>query len=231
MTLHLRRPSGTQHSGATALTPGQRVPVVHRVGALAVAAVIAVFGVLGLLDGLDFFSTDGSRVLGLSSNGLLSVISLVVGGVLIAAGVRGGRIASTVTVAVGAAFVLSGVLNVLVLETSWNLLAFRMSNVVSSLLAGALLLFLGAYGRFAGRLPDDNPYRQGHGAVDGAGDAEPDPLYLTDPANAAAARELAAAERAAALHTATGEQSDRLARIRGLRRAEERVRAWRALPR
>ena len=50
MTLHLSRPTWPHRSGATALTPGQRVPVVHRVGALVVAAVIAVFGVLGLLD-------------------------------------------------------------------------------------------------------------------------------------------------------------------------------------
>jgi hypothetical protein len=204
---------------------------VHRAGAVLFGLGLWAFGILGLVNRLEPFSTTGREILGLSSNGLLSVISLVVGGVLIAAGLKGGRVASTVTVVVGAAFVLSGVLNVLVLETPLNLLAFGMSNVVFSLVAGALLLFLGGYGRFAGRLPDDNPYRKDRGAVDGARDREPDPLYLTDPGNAAAARELAAAERAAALHTATREQSERLARIRGLRKAEERVQAWRVLPR
>jgi hypothetical protein len=68
---------------------------------------LAVFGVLGLVNRLEPFSTEGQPVLGLSSNGLLSVISLVVGGVLVVSGLRGGRTASTVLVAVGAAFVLS----------------------------------------------------------------------------------------------------------------------------
>jgi len=46
------------------------------------------------------FSTTGRSVLGLSSNVLLSVISIVVGGILVAAGLRGGRTASTVLVVI-----------------------------------------------------------------------------------------------------------------------------------
>ena len=111
--------------------------LLHRIGAAAFGLGLAVFGVLGLVNRLEPFSTEGQPVLGLSSNGLLSVISLVVGGVLVVSGWRGGRTASTVLVAVGAAFVLSGVLNVLVLGTPLNLLAFRMSNVIFSLVAGA----------------------------------------------------------------------------------------------
>src|SRR5215212_10996795 len=38
---------------------GARVTIVHKVGAMAVAAVIGLFGVLGLAGGLDYFSTDG----------------------------------------------------------------------------------------------------------------------------------------------------------------------------
>ena len=164
-------------------------------------------------------------MLGLSSNGLLSVISLVVGGVLIAAGVRGGRTASTITVVVGTAFLLSGVVNVLVLDTPLNLLAFRMSNVIFSLAAGALLLFLGAYGRFTGGLSADNPYqRERH-----AGDDDPAPLPTTFPDgdDAAAAPALAAAERATAQGTATPEQAAGIEAVRGIRRAEDRVDAWR----
>ena len=131
---------------------------VHRVGAVLFALGLWVFGILGLVNRLDPFTTNGTPVLGLSSNGLLSVISLVVGAILIAAATRGGRMASTVTVIVGVAFILSGLANVLVLGTPLNLLAFRMPNVIFSLIAGALLLFLGAYGRYTGGLPDDNPY-------------------------------------------------------------------------
>ena len=184
-----------------------------------------VFGVLGLVNRLDPFTTNGTPVLGLSSNGLLSVISLVVGAILIAAAMRGGRTASTVTVIVGVAFILSGLANVLVLGTPLNLLAFRMPNVIFSLIAGALLLFLGAYGRYTGGLPDDNPY---HAERHPSGGPEvPLPTVFRDAADVIAARELAEAERAVAQHAASPEQAERVAAVRSSRRAEDRVRAWR----
>jgi Domain of unknown function (DUF4383) len=199
---------------------------VHRVGAVLFALGLWVFGILGLVNRLDPFTTNGTSVLGLSSNGLLSVISLVVGAILIAAAMRGGRTASTVTVVVGVAFILSGLANVLVLNTSMNLLAFRMPNVIFSLIAGALLLFLGAYGRYTGGLPDDNPY---HAERHPGGEPEvPMPTVFRDAADVIAARELAEAERAVAQHAASPEQIDRVAAARSARRAEDRVRAWRA---
>jgi len=121
---------------------------------------LCVFGVLGFIDRLKFLAVHGRVVLGLSSNGLLSTISLIVGGVLIGAALRGGRISSTITVGVGLLFLLSGLLNLTVLDTRFNLLAFRLPNVIFSFIAGMLLLFLGAYGRFSGGLSVDNPYYQ-----------------------------------------------------------------------
>ena len=79
----------------------------HRVGAVAVALVVLVFGVLGFAGGLDFFSTSGEPILGMSSNGLLSTISVLTAAVLIGAAVRGARIASTVMIVVGSLFLLS----------------------------------------------------------------------------------------------------------------------------
>jgi hypothetical protein len=49
---------------------------------------------------------------------------------------------------------------------------------------------------------------------------------LADPVEAAAAGELAAAERAVAQHTATDRQAAGVAAVRGIRRPEDRVRAW-----
>jgi hypothetical protein len=199
---------------------------VHRVGAIVFALGLWVFGFLGLANRLEPFSTVGVSILGLSSNGLLSVISLVVGAILIVAAARGGRTASTVTVVVGAAFLLSGLLNVLVLETPLNLLAFRMSNVIFSLVSGGLLMFLGSYGRFTGRLPDDNPYRRpGTAPEDAAG--LPEPVYFSDPDDVRAVRELAEAARALALGTASPVQRRKLQAIETIRRPEDRVRAWR----
>jgi hypothetical protein len=195
-----------------------RLDTVHRVGAILFGLGLWVFGILGLVNRLDPFSLTGAPVLGLSSNGLLSVISLVVGGILIAAAVRGGRTASTVTVTVGTLFVLSGLLNVL---------AFRMSNVIFSLVAGALLLFLGAYGRFTGGLPEDNQYRaERHGTHDA--EDVPLPTVFRDAEDVIAARELAEAERAVAQHAASPAQADGVAAAMKSRRAEDRVQAWRA---
>ncbi|WP_433555087.1 DUF4383 domain-containing protein [Pseudonocardia xinjiangensis] len=204
-----------------------RLDTVHRVGAVLFGLGLWVFGILGLVNRLDPFSLDGAPVLGLSSNGLLSVISLVVGGVLIAAAVRGGRTASTVTVTVGTLFVLSGLLNVLVLGTPYNLLAFRMSNVIFSLVAGALLLFLGAYGRFTGGLPEDNQYRAERRSPDDTADV-PLPTVFRDAGDVIAARELAEAERAVAQHAASAAQANGVAAAMRSRRAEDRVQAWRA---
>jgi hypothetical protein len=202
-----------------------RLDAVHRVGAVLFALGLWVFGILGLVNRLDPFTTNGTPVLGLSSNGLLSVISLIVGAILIAAAMRGGRTASTVTVIVGVAFILSGLANVLVLDTPLNLLAFRMPNVIFSLIAGALLLFLGAYGRYTGGLPDDNPY---HAERHPSGGPEvPLPTIFRDAADVIAARELAEAERAVAQHAASPEQAERVASVGSARRAEDRVRAWR----
>jgi len=197
----------------------------HRAGAVVFGVGLGTFGVLGFVNRLDMFSTTGAPVLGLSSNGLLSTISVVVAVILIAAGLRGGRTASTVLVVIGAAFVASGLVNTLVLGTPLNLLAFRIPNVVFSFVAGALLLFLGAWGRFTGRLPDDNPYRQERHQGD-----HPDALPTTfhDPDDIQAARELAAAERAVAQHTAPADVAARIDALREVRSPEERVQRWRA---
>jgi hypothetical protein len=136
-----------------------RVPAVHRIGAIVVAAVIAAFGVLGLIDGLAYFSTDGERIAGLSSNGLLSTVSLVTAAVLVVAALRSSRVASTTMLVIGVLFLVSALANLAVLESDLNLLAFSMANVVFSICAGLVLLTLGAYGRVSGNLPVDSPYR------------------------------------------------------------------------
>ncbi|MGY1744148.1 DUF4383 domain-containing protein [Blastococcus sp. SYSU D00695] len=221
MTLHLSRPHRTPSSGATALTPGQRVPVVHRVGALAVAAVIAVFGVLGFLNGLDFFSTDGDRVLGLSSNGLLSTISVVTAAVLVVAAFRSPRTASTVMIVVGSLFLLSALANLAVLRTDWNILAFRFANVVFSVVAGLVLLVLGAYGRVSGNLPADSPYARPQ-------DDEPEPVddSPSTPAEYAAEQAMRDAEVAVVQHLATPDQQRRVAAMAEVRGRAERRQVW-----
>lgn len=204
----------------------RHLDLVHRAGAVVLGLGLWAFGTLGLVDGLELFSTRGQPVLGLSSNGLLSIISLVVGAILIAAAVRGGRTASTVTVVTGAAFMLSGLGNVLVLDTELNVLAFGLPNVVFSLVAGGILLILGAYGRFTGRLPSDNPYQQERHPDDGVADVLP--TIYAERADVVAVGELAEAERAAARHGATQAQAEGVEAAGAVRRAEDRVAGWRS---
>jgi hypothetical protein len=197
---------------------GSRLDLVHRIGAAALGAGLCVFGILGFIDRLKFLAVHGKVVLGLASNGLLSTISVIVGAVLIGAALRGGRISSTITVVVGLLFLLSGLFNLAVLDSKFNLLAFRLSNVIFSFIAGTLLLVLGAYGRFSGGLSADNPYYQRRHRADpgsGAGDGHPDEDDR-----------LVAAEIAVAEGHATPEQ-ERLVYEDAQRRADEAYRrAW-----
>lgn len=200
---------------------GHWIERVHRIGSVVLGLGLWVFGILGLVDQLTFFSTQGQQVLGLSSNGALSTISLVVGAVLIAAAVLGGRTASTTTAVIGGLFLLSGLVHLAILNTPVNLLAFRMPNVVFSLIAGMLLLFLGAYGRISAGLPADNPYYQSrHPGEPG------DELQRRAEDDSMIADEVAVAEG-----HATPEQAERVRADAQRRADEERRRAWEAYQR
>ncbi|WJV44122.1 DUF4383 domain-containing protein [Streptomyces flavofungini] len=135
-----------------------RLATVYRAGAGLCGLVLLVFGCLGFADRLSFFDTSGDRIAGMSTNGALSLISVVVGVVLIAAAGIGGNVASTVNIAVGVLFLVSGFVHLFVLDRAANILDFSMSNVVFSFLMGLLIMTFGMYGRVSGGLPHDNPY-------------------------------------------------------------------------
>lgn len=140
------------------LPADHRLGTVYRYGAGLCGLALLVFGSLGFLNDLAFLSTRGERVAGLSSNGLLSLISVVVAVVLIAGAVVGGNAASLVNMAVGTLFLGSGFVNLALLDTKANFLAFHMQNVMFSFVVGLMLLTFGMYGRVCGGLPHDNPY-------------------------------------------------------------------------
>ncbi|HEX5116773.1 MAG TPA: DUF4383 domain-containing protein [Pseudonocardiaceae bacterium] len=209
---------------------------VHRIGCVVVALILWAFAILGLLSGAGFFSTHGATVVGMTSNGLLSTMSLVVGAVLVAAAVLGGRAASTTSVVVGALFVLSGLLNLIALvHPNLNVLAFTLPNVVFSLIVGLALQCVGLYGRASGQLPADNPYRQARGgdnpvarlwhgeslAQESTTDQETAQRRIEE------TTEAAKAEYAFAQGTATPEQERQVLNDAQRRATERRRRAWR----
>jgi hypothetical protein len=201
------------------------VPSVHRIGAIVVAVVLATFGVLGLLNGLAYFSTDGEQIAGLSSNGLLSTISLVTATVLVVAALRGSRVASTTMLVIGALFLVSALANLAVLNTGVNFLAFSMANVIFSICAGLVLLTLGAYGRVSGNLPADSPYRN-EGSTAADGDDDTGPQLPETPAEQAAERAMRDAELAVVEHRATAEQQRRVTAMAQVRTRADRREVW-----
>ncbi|MFJ9605347.1 DUF4383 domain-containing protein [Kitasatospora sp. NPDC101176] len=143
-----------------------RLVTVWRIGAGLGGVFLIVFGCLGLADHPGFLSTHGSDVAGLSTNGALSILSIVAGAVLVVGAVIGGNFASNLNMAVGVLFVLSGFYGLTVLgRPDANILNFRMANVLFAFVFGVVLTTFGMYGRVSSHLPHDNPYwreRAGH---------------------------------------------------------------------
>jgi hypothetical protein len=201
------------------------VHTVHRVSAAAIGGLLILFAVVSFARGVTPLSTHGLWVMGLSSDGPLAMLSVVVGLVLIGAASRSGPAASSTSIVLGVLFLLSGLGNTVVLGTAMNVLAFRLSNIIFSLVIGLLLLMLGSYGRISGSLPPGNPYRSEPTQIP-APRAEPPSERI--PLNRVDAEQLAEAERAAALHYATSEQLRRVSLVHAHRSIEDRLRAWRS---
>ncbi|MET7541138.1 DUF4383 domain-containing protein [Streptomyces sp. NPDC005507] len=131
---------------------------VYRWGAAFCGVVLLVFGCFGLADQLSPFNTDGGQIAGMSTNGVLSLISVVVGLALVAGGIIGGNFASTLNMAVGTLLLISGFVHLFILDKGANVLDFGMTNVIFSFVMGLVILTFGMYGRVSSRLPHDNPY-------------------------------------------------------------------------
>ncbi|WP_031067903.1 DUF4383 domain-containing protein [Streptomyces sp. NRRL WC-3742] len=140
-------------------TVDRRLALVWRVGAALGGIFLIVFGILGLADHPGFLATHGDRVAGLSTNGALSVLSIVAGAVLLLGAVIGGNFASNLNLVVGVLFVLSGFYGLTVLgRPDANILNFRMSNVLFAFVFGIVVTTFGMYGRVSSHLPHDNPF-------------------------------------------------------------------------
>ncbi|MFI0470288.1 DUF4383 domain-containing protein [Saccharopolyspora sp. 5N102] len=133
-----------------------RVHLTHRLGAAVLGVVLLVVGVLQLP------WPSGYAIPGLARTSAVTVSTLVAGLILICSAVWGSRIASSASTALGAVFLLGGIVQLALLHTSWNVLGFQLSTALFCIIAGLLMLLLGFYGRVSGGLPPDNPYRRDH---------------------------------------------------------------------
>lgn len=164
MAAHVLHGRSRNTAGGKGLRFDDHLPVdhrlsrVYRVGAGLMGLILIAFGILGLIDKIGFFDTDGDKVAGLSTNGALSVLSICVGVLLLVGMVIGGNVASTLNMVLGVLFVASGFVNLALLDTNFNPLAFEIQNVLFSFVVGLMLMTFGMYGRVSSTLPHDNPY-------------------------------------------------------------------------
>ncbi|MFE6919232.1 DUF4383 domain-containing protein [Streptomyces rubiginosohelvolus] len=140
------------------LPTDHRLALVYRYGAGLCGVVLLVFGCLGFADQLSPFNTSGSEIAGLSTNGALSLISVVVGGALVGGAIVGGNFASTLNMVIGSLFLLSGFAHIFILDRPANVLDFGMTNVIFTFVMALLILTFGMYGRVSSKLSHDNPY-------------------------------------------------------------------------
>lgn len=159
MVTRVLRPSAWRHVTLDLRLPvDHRLNQVYRVGAGLMGLILIAFGILGLIDKIGFFDTGGDTVAGLNTNGALSVLSICVGLILLIGMLIGGNTASTLNMVLGVLFIASGFVNLALLDTPYNFLAFHMQNVIFSFVVGLMLMLFGMYGRVTGGLPHDNPY-------------------------------------------------------------------------
>ncbi|MEY9214673.1 hypothetical protein NI17_018630 [Thermobifida halotolerans] len=136
----------------------RRLSNVYRFGAGLTGAALVVFGLLNAA-GRTVFLTDGGEVVpGVSTAEATGFLAVALGSLLVGGAVVGGTFASSLSIVLGAVFVLGGLVSLVLLDTPYNLLALRLPNVISGFVVGVALLTSGMYGRFSGRLPYDNPY-------------------------------------------------------------------------
>ncbi|MFF7973468.1 DUF4383 domain-containing protein [Streptomyces sp. NPDC007905] len=152
-----------------------RLNMVYRIGAGLIGLFLVIFGIFGVIDHIGFFDTGGDTVVGLNTNGTLSVLSICVGLLLFVGMVIGGNFASTLNMVLGVLFILNGFLMLGLLDTPNNFLAFKIQNVLFSFVVGIALMTFGMYGRVGSSLPYDNPYwRARHPEVGGQEKREPE---------------------------------------------------------
>jgi hypothetical protein len=129
-------------------------PLYRALGGLA-GLYLVVFGVVGLLvtggDGL--FATDAGRVLGQGSNLAWSILSIVLGAVILIATVVGRNLDVAVNTYLGWALLVIGTFILAVIRTEVNILNFTISTVIVTYILGLVLILAGLYGKVAA--PED----------------------------------------------------------------------------
>jgi hypothetical protein len=117
----------------------------NRLIATVFGAVYLLVGLVGfaVTSGVGFFSTEGSNLIIFEVNPLHNVIHLAIGAALLYAGVKDVRLARIINTAVGAVYLLVGILGLFLLSSPLNIIALNGADNVLHLASAVLLLGVG----------------------------------------------------------------------------------------
>jgi Domain of unknown function (DUF4383) len=147
-------------------------PLYRAIGALT-GVYLILFGVVGLIvtSGDGLFGTAGHRVLGQGANLFWSIVSLVLGVIVVAVTALGRNLDAEADKFIGWGLLVVGSYGLAVTRTDANFLDFTIATVVVTYLVGLLLIMTGLYSKVApphdaGRTRHDHeaPVREGTSA-------------------------------------------------------------------
>jgi len=123
-------------------------PIYRAIGGL-VGLYFVVFGVLGVIAnvGNDFFAQDDTKVLGQGANLGFSLLSIVIGGLILFGTVIGRNLDVTINQWLAYALMVIGLASLAFLRTDANLLNFSIATVIVVLVLSLVLLTVGMYSK------------------------------------------------------------------------------------
>ena len=125
-------------------------PLYRALGFLA-GAYLVVFGIVGLIrtSGHDFTGNIGVRVLGQEANLLWSIITLIVGAIVLIAAVIGRNADTEADKFLGWGMLVLGAYGLATSRTDANFLGFGIATVIVTFLVGLVLITTGLYSKVA----------------------------------------------------------------------------------
>jgi len=110
-----------------------------------------VFGIVGVIEtrGQGTFAQGSYRAVGLKTNMAFSILSIIVGAIVVAVVMIGRNLDRNVNFVLGPGFILMGLLMMTLMQTTANVLNFGMSTCVVSFIIGLVLFAEALYGETA----------------------------------------------------------------------------------
>jgi Domain of unknown function (DUF4383) len=138
---------------SSATTTTRTATSVNQKVAYVAGAIFLLIGILGwfVTPGHSFADRDGGSLLGFEVNPLHNIVHLLVG-ILLLVGARGGvSAARAANTAVGAVYLVVGIIGLFILNSSANILALNGADNVLHLVSGIVLLAAGLFADKAAR--------------------------------------------------------------------------------